>query len=223
MRPAHLRTTNHWIGEEVDELAQAIGLRNKVGVEDREQLTLGKLVAVLQRSGFESGAIGAVNVVDIKTLRRILRHDCFCDLDCLIGRIVENLDLQLVMRIVDCGHGFEQTIYHVELIKEWKLDRNSRQLRLGKSSAGMRDELAITPEVDDLLDAIRAIDGERAKDREVDDQDDPIEGVEFVEWADISPGFVYEVVKVALEQGLRRRPPRAWPWRWCWGLKHHAA
>src|SRR5215212_1290421 len=158
MRPAHLRTTNHWIGEEVDELAQAVGLRNKVGVEDCEQLTLGKLVAVLQRSGFESRAIGAVNIVDIKTLRRILRYDCFRDLDCLICRIVENLDLQLVVRIVECGHGFEQTIYHVQLVKEWKLDRDSRQLRLGKSRAGMRYELAIPPEVDHLLDAIRAID-----------------------------------------------------------------
>ena len=37
VRPAHLRATNQRIGEEVDELAQAVRLGNEVGVEDREQ------------------------------------------------------------------------------------------------------------------------------------------------------------------------------------------
>ena len=79
VRPAHLRATDHRIGEEVDQLAQAIGLGNEVGVEDREQLALGKLVAVLERAGFETGAIGAMDVVNVETLRRILRDDRFGD------------------------------------------------------------------------------------------------------------------------------------------------
>jgi hypothetical protein len=80
VRPAHLRAADHRIGEEVDQLAQAIGLGNEVGVEDREQLALCRLVAVLERAGFESGAIGAMDVVDIETLLRVLRDDGFGDL-----------------------------------------------------------------------------------------------------------------------------------------------
>ena len=36
VRPAHLRATNNWIGEVVDELAQKIRLGHKVGIEDRD-------------------------------------------------------------------------------------------------------------------------------------------------------------------------------------------
>ena len=68
VRPAHLCATNHRIGEEVDQLAQAIGLGNEVGVEDREQFALGRLVAVFECAGFEAGAIRAMDVVNIETL-----------------------------------------------------------------------------------------------------------------------------------------------------------
>ena len=57
VRPAHLRAADHRIGEEVDELAQAVGLGNEVGIEDCEQFALGKLVSVLERAGFEASAI----------------------------------------------------------------------------------------------------------------------------------------------------------------------
>ena len=79
VRPAHLRATNHRIGKEVDQLAQAIGLGNEVGVEDREQFAFGRLVSVLERAGFEAGAIRAMDVVNVKTLRRIFRDDRFGD------------------------------------------------------------------------------------------------------------------------------------------------
>ena len=40
------------------------------------------------------------------------------------------------------------------------------------------------------------------EDREIDDQDDPVEGVELVKWTDISPGFVDEIVEIAFEKRL---------------------
>ena len=163
VRPAHLRATDQWIGEEVDELAQAIRLGNEVGVEDGEQFALGRLVSVLERAGFEASAIGAMNVVNIETLRGVFRDCGFGDADCFVSRVVEHLNLQLLARIVDCGNRFEQTIDDVQLVEEWKLNGDSRQFCFGESAAGPRDEFAITPEVDDLLDAISAVDGERAK------------------------------------------------------------
>src|ERR1044072_7107975 len=87
--------------------------------------------------------------------------------------------------------------------------------------ARRRYKIFVAPEVDDLLDAVRAVDGERAEDCEIKEQDDQVEGVELVERADVSPGFIDEIVEKTLEEGLRRRPQRGWPWRRCWGLKNH--
>src|SRR5215207_7254075 len=96
-----------------------------------------------------------------------------------------------------------------------------RQLRFRIFPTRAGDKLPIAPEIDDLLDAISAVDGQRAEDGEIDEQDDPVEGVELIEWTDISPGFVDDVVEVPLEDRLRRRPFRAGPRSWCWGLKNH--
>src|SRR5215217_221835 len=96
-----------------------------------------------------------------------------------------------------------------------------RQLSFGIFSTRVGDELPVAPEIDDLLDAITAVDGQRPEDGEINQQNDPVEGVELIEWTDISPGFVDHVVEVLLEDGLRRRPFRAGPGSWCWGLKNH--
>src|SRR5689334_22301920 len=203
VRPAHLRAADHRIGEEVDQLAQAIRLRNKVGVEDREQLAFGKLVAVLERAGFETGAVVAMDVMNVETLILILRDDCFGDAHCFVSRVVEYLDLELLAWVVDRGYGFQQAVDHVQFVEEWKLDSDRGQLSLGKISAGCRHKIFVAPEVDDLLDAVRAVNGERAENGEIDEQDDPVERVELVKRADISPGFIDEIVEILLEDGLR--------------------
>jgi hypothetical protein len=159
--------------------------------------------------------------VNVEALFRILRHDGFGDAHCFVSRIVEHLYLELLARVVDRRNGFEQALDDVQLVEEWKLDGDRGQLSFGKIRAGSRDEVFITPEVDDLLDTVRAVDGERAEDGEIDEQDDPVERVEPVERADISPGFIDEIVEILLEDGLWRRPSRRGPWSRCWGLKNN--
>src|SRR6266568_439962 len=39
----------------------------------------------------------------------------------LIGRIVQHLDLEKLPRIVQFAHGTEQTLSHVNLVKDWQL------------------------------------------------------------------------------------------------------
>ena len=131
------------------------------------------------------------------------------------------MNLQLFARVVDRGNCLEQSIDDVQFVEEWKLDRDYRQLMLSIPRARLRDEFAIAPEVDDLLDAIRAVDRERGENREVDDQDDPVEGVELIKRTDISPGFIYEIVKVPLEEFRGRWAGWAGPRGRCWRLKKH--
>src|ERR1044072_4662176 len=87
--------------------------------------------------------------------------------------------------------------------------------------ARRRYKIFVSPEVDDLLDAVRAIDGERAEDGEIKEQGDPVEGIELVKRADVSPGFIDEIVEVLLEERLRCWTGRAGPRCRCWGLKNH--
>ena len=47
----------------------------------------------------------------------------------LVGRIVEDLDLQQIARIVDLADGIDQPIRDVHLVEDRELDRHARQIR----------------------------------------------------------------------------------------------
>src|SRR6185503_11477528 len=110
-----------------------------------------------------------MNVADIKSLRRVLRDDGFCDSHGFVSRVVKHLNLELLARVVEGSDGFQQTIDDVEFVEEWKLDRDHRQISFCVSATGLRHEVAIAPEIDDLFDAICAVDRERKENGEVDD------------------------------------------------------
>ena len=78
-----------------------------------------------------------------------------------------------------------------------------RQIAFIEVSFGHRNKFAITPEIDHLLDAIGAVDREDSQDGEIEEKDYPIEGVQFVKWTDVSPGLVYQIMKIAFEEHLR--------------------
>ena len=177
-------------------LRRQSGLGTKSASKMASSSPLAVLVAVLERAGFETRCDPRDGCSGYQTLLRILRDDRFGDLHCFVSRIVEHLDLELFARVVDFGNGFHQPIHDVHLVEERQLDGDARQLGFGESGAGPWDEVAIAPEVDDLLDAIGAVDGQRSENREIDDQDDPVEGIELVKRADISPGFVDSVVEI---------------------------
>src|SRR2546421_11115039 len=83
--PAHLCTAYDWIGKVMNQLAQEIGLRHKVRIEDGDQFALGALHSVFQSAGFESGAIVAMDVMNIETLRGIILDRRAPDVHRLIG------------------------------------------------------------------------------------------------------------------------------------------
>ena len=74
--------------------AQELGLRHEVGVEDGDQLAPGALEAGCQRSGLEAAAVGPVEVVDVDPETALLFHHLGDDAGGLVGRVVEDLDLQ---------------------------------------------------------------------------------------------------------------------------------
>ena len=105
VRPAHLGATHQRVFEEINQLAQTIGLGHKVRIEDGEQLTTRRLRAIGERAGLKAGAVRAMYIVNVKAFLRILCYRSLGDLDGFIGRIVKDLDLESIARVVNLGNG----------------------------------------------------------------------------------------------------------------------
>ena len=84
------------LGKVVDHLHQPVGRRHKVGVEDGDELALGHLQAGVERAGLVAVPVGAMDVDDGVAQRGIARHDAGGHLAGFVGRVVEDLDLELV-------------------------------------------------------------------------------------------------------------------------------
>src|SRR5687768_1972464 len=78
------------------------------------------------------------------------------------------------------------------------------------------NKAAITPEVDNLLEPVTAVDCKYRENGEINDQDGPVESIELIQWTNVSPGLVYKVAEILLEQRVRR-----WTKRRAAVLKNH--
>src|ERR1044072_180517 len=161
VRPAHLRAAHERVCEEVNELAQAVGARHEVGVEDGGPLALRRLQAVLQRAGLEARAVFAVDVSDVEAFGAVAGDFARRTLARLVGRVVEHLNLKAVARVVYRRHGGEQALNDVDLVEERELHGDARQLLFGEERFGLWLDAAVAPEVHDLLDAVGAVEREQ--------------------------------------------------------------
>jgi hypothetical protein len=122
--PARLDAADLALGEVVDRLLEEVGLGDEVRVEQRDELALGGLKAVVERAGLVAVAVGAVDVFDVDALRAPLLDLLTGDLDRLIGRIVQHLDLELVGGVVDQARRVDQPLRDVHLIEDRELHRD---------------------------------------------------------------------------------------------------
>src|SRR6266849_4688723 len=136
-----------------------------------------------------------MKIMNIETGTRILFNDGARDVDGLVGRIVEHLNLQTVERVIDLNHRFHQTLDDIHLVKERKLHGDPRQFFLRELAFRLWGKPRIPPELDDLLDAIRAIDREDDQDAEINNQHSPVESVELIQRTDVGHSFVNGVAE----------------------------
>jgi hypothetical protein len=73
--------------------AQEIGLRNIVGIKNRDERLAGASEAGLQRSGFEACAVRALNQVDAVTAKMQIRDGCSSYFSARIGAVIKQLNL----------------------------------------------------------------------------------------------------------------------------------
>ena len=127
--PARLHHRDLRIGKEWNGPLQEIRRRDEVGVEDRDELAFRDRHPRFERASLVAGTVGAVQVGDVDPLRGIATHRAFGDLAGFVRRIVQDLNLEQLARVIDLTHGVDQTIGDVHLVVDRKLDGDRRQGR----------------------------------------------------------------------------------------------
>ncbi len=94
MSPARLHHAHLGIGKIREGFFQVLRFRHKIGVENGDELPPRPRQPVGQRSGFKARAVVAANVLDVKTLRRVLRYFPGNNLHGIVSRIIQKLDFQ---------------------------------------------------------------------------------------------------------------------------------
>src|SRR5207245_3109444 len=118
MPPASLDDPDVRLREIGDGSPKKIRGRNEVRVEDRHELPARLLEPSRQRSGLEARALDPVDVDYVNAARLQPLHHLGEDALRVVRRLVENLDLKPVCRIVEVGRGLQQPPGHVPLVVE---------------------------------------------------------------------------------------------------------
>jgi len=108
--------------------ADEVGRDYKIGVEQRGELGRRVIQTVRECATLESLAVGAMDVRDVEALRAVACDERACELYRVIGRIIEQLNRQELLRIVELGRRSEEAGEHVALVVDGQLDDDAGKL-----------------------------------------------------------------------------------------------
>ncbi len=115
-----------------DDLAEEVGRRDEVRVEEGEQLALRDLEARRERARLVAHAVVAVHVRHVDARIAQLLDALARDVARLVGRVVEHLDLEAVTRVLDARYGGEQAAHDGGLVEDRQLDGDGRKPTAGQ-------------------------------------------------------------------------------------------
>src|SRR5437667_5829955 len=128
MTPAGLDHADLWIGEKMDRVLKQIWRRNEIGVEDANKLARGRLESGRKGTGLESGPINSMNQLNIEAALPQFFGARSSHFPRIVGRIVQDLDLQQFSRIIELADRAQKALHYVNFVKDRKLNGHSRQL-----------------------------------------------------------------------------------------------
>ena len=126
--PACLHHRHLGIGEELHGALQEVGGRDEIGVENRHELAARDLQSGLERAGLVASAVGPVDVGDVDARARVPPHGACRDTGRLVCRVVQDLNLEQVPRIVQLADRVDQPVGDVHLVVNRQLNSDARQL-----------------------------------------------------------------------------------------------
>src|SRR3989304_1479638 len=135
MCPARLNKRDARVIETGQDALQVVLWWNRVGVEDGNEISPGPRQALRQGAGFEACSVPAADVLDVQAFGPQPRNQPADNGRGLVGRVVQNLDLQAVARIVELRYGAHHAFRNVELVVDRHLHREARPLGGGGEGA----------------------------------------------------------------------------------------
>ncbi len=120
------------------------------------------------------GAIVPMQIFDGQSGGLVFPNQRFGERMGIVGGIVQHLDLQQLARVLHLADFFEQPLHHVALVIQRKLDGHVR--KLGEARGGLGRAIALVLEIlPDHLEAVAAVKRKNNQDREIGNQQRPIE------------------------------------------------
>ena len=132
----------------------------------------------LEGAGFESGAVGAVQVDDVVAERTVAIDDELGHFFGFVGGVVEDLNVEEIAGVVEAADGLDEAVDDELLVEDGELDGDAGELveAAGGLVGGVLPVMVILP---DQLVAVQSIDGEHDHDGEVGSEEEGIEGEEL--------------------------------------------
>src|SRR5947209_3448993 len=127
MAPTRLHHADLRIGKVRHQPHQKVGRGYEVGIEDGDKLSARDRQPLFERARLVSDAVGAVDVLNVVTLRREPSNSELRDLARLVRRIVQHLNLEQTGRVLDRAYGLDQTLRDIHLVVERQLNRDDRR------------------------------------------------------------------------------------------------
>jgi hypothetical protein len=123
--PTSLNHADSLVAEIRQHATQELRFGNKIRVKDGDVLTGGMTETITQGAGLIAFARVAMQVSGIDAFPPHLLHRAARDIAGLVSRIVQNLDLQTVTRIVEQPDGIQQAPYNIALVEDRQLYRDA--------------------------------------------------------------------------------------------------
>ena len=116
--PAGLHHADFFVGEVMHCLFEEVLGDDEVGIEDGDQFARGRGDAGLESTSFVALTIVAMAILHIEATLYVTGDEGRSVSGGLVGRVVENLDLEKAVRVTDFAGALEQAFHHIKLIEE---------------------------------------------------------------------------------------------------------
>jgi hypothetical protein len=124
--PSSLDKSDFVVGEMVDGFLKKIRIRNEVGVENENEITVGSFHPIFESASFKAGTVSAVNAFCVKAPFAKAGCSGAGNFNSLVSRVIKNLDFHLFLRVVEGRNGLEKAVNNVHFIENRKLNRDER-------------------------------------------------------------------------------------------------
>ncbi len=113
-------------------LSEEIRVGDEVSIKDENEFSFGDFHSAFKRASFITRAVGAVKTVSIKAAIAKALSSSFRNFDCLISRVVENLDLKFILRVIKGRDSIEKAVNDMHLIENGQLHSHERKFLSGE-------------------------------------------------------------------------------------------